>query len=143
MRFLIAISLMLMVAGSPGGAEPARPAYLVIVHPSNRAERLSRKFVADAFFKKVTRWGNDRVIHPVDLPPGAAARRGFSAAVLKRSVKEMKSYWQQVIFSGRGVAPPELATDVEVVRYVLENPGAIGYVSGASDVGAAKVVGVD
>jgi hypothetical protein len=52
----------------------------------------------------------------------------------------VKSYWQQLIFSGRGVPPPELDTEEEVIRYVGRHPGALGYVSSYGEVGGVKVV---
>jgi hypothetical protein len=69
-------------------------------------------------------------------------RRRFCEEVLSRSVAAVKSYWQQLIFSGRAVPPPELDTDEEVVRYVAKYSGAIGYVSGASELSGVKVVAV-
>ena len=44
----------------------------------------------------------------------------------------MKNYWQQLIFSGQDVPPPELKTDDEVIQYVIKNPNSIGYVSSGS-----------
>ncbi len=54
----------------------------------------------------------------------------------------MRSYWQQVIFSGRGLPPPELPDDAVVVAYVLSHRGAIAYVSGDAVVRSAKVLAV-
>jgi hypothetical protein len=62
--------------------------------------------------------------------------------VLKRSVQAVKTYWQQRIFSGRGVPPPELESDDAVVRYVENNPGALGYISGTAALGKTKVLAV-
>jgi hypothetical protein len=62
--------------------------------------------------------------------------------VLKRSVLVVKTYWQQRIFSGRGIPPPELDSDALVVEYVLKHRGAVGYVSGVCELGGAKVLTV-
>lgn len=125
-------------------AAPARaagaPPYRLIVHPSNPYTILDRAFVAEAFLKKTTRWPDGGVIKPVDLPADSPVRKEFSEAVLRRSVQAVKSYWQQLIFSGRDVPPPEMKADEDVLSYVLRNPGAIGYVSGTSAVGDARVV---
>ena len=118
------------------------PPYVVIVNPTNTESVLDRTFVEDAFLKKVTRWKNDDVIHPVDLGPESPVRRRFTEDVLKRSVAAVRIYWQQIIFSGRDIPPPELDTDDEVVKYVLKHPGSIGYISGTASTGGAKVVTV-
>jgi hypothetical protein len=62
--------------------------------------------------------------------------------MLGRPVAAVRSYWQQQIFSGRGIPPPELDGDQAVVKFVLQNEGAIGYVSGNAELGAAKVLAV-
>ncbi len=118
------------------------PQLRIIAHPSNPATSIDRKFLAAAFLKKATLWPDDRVIRPVDAAAQAPVRRAFSDVVLQRSVDSVKSYWQQVIFAGHGVPPPELATDAEIVGYVLRTPGGIGYVSAAADIDGAKVLQV-
>jgi ABC-type phosphate transport system substrate-binding protein len=116
--------------------------YRVIVHAQNPATSVDRAFVADAFLKKTTRWRDGELILPVDLSGDATARRDFTADVLKRSVVAVRSYWQQLIFSGRDVPPPELDSDVAVVKYVREHRGALGYVSSSADVSAIKIISV-
>jgi hypothetical protein len=44
------------------------------------------------------------------------------------------------VFSGRGVPPPELDSEEQVVQFVLKNPGAIGYVSGNTGIEDVRVV---
>jgi ABC-type phosphate transport system substrate-binding protein len=122
-------------------AEPrVLPVYRVIVNPSNPSVALDRSFLEDAFLKKISHWPSDQVIRPVDLESGSRTRRAFSDYVLRRTVDAVKGYWQQRIFSGRDVPPPELDTDDDVVKYVLRYEGAVGYVSGAGDLNGAKVV---
>jgi ABC-type phosphate transport system substrate-binding protein len=101
---------------------------------------VEREFLSDAFLKKTTRWQDDEAIRPVDLRPSSATRKYFSERVHKRSVAAVRSYWQQRIFSGRGVPPPELDDDAAVVRYVLKHPGAVGYVRGDSPLEGAKIL---
>jgi len=116
------------------------PAFRVIVHPSNPVATVDRKFLADAFLKKTTRWSNDQAIRPVDQRSDSAARNRFSEEVLRQPVDAVKNYWQQIIFTGRDVPPPELDSDDDVVKYVLKYPGALGYVSGGASLNGAKVV---
>jgi ABC-type phosphate transport system substrate-binding protein len=136
----IAVALLGLLAAARSRAAP--PAFRVIVNPSNASANLDRKFLTDAFLKKVTRWPGGEPIRPVDLASDSPTRRRFTEEVLGRSVAAVKSYWQQLIFSGRNVPPPELDSDEEVVRYVARYPGAIGYVSGAGEVGGVKILAV-
>jgi len=120
----------------------AEPEIRVIVHAKNPAAKLDKQFVADAFLKKRTRWGNDSAIQVVDLGVKTAARATFSRAMLGRTVDAVRRYWAQLVFSGRGVPPPELGTEADVVAYVAAHPGAIGYVSSGADLVGVKTVEV-
>jgi ABC-type phosphate transport system substrate-binding protein len=142
-RFLLAC-VGLVLGGRPRAAAADKaPAFRVIVNRKNPASRLDRHFVADAFLKKRTRWGNDVPIKPVDLPKKSAVRARFSRDVLGRDVAAVRRYWAQLVFSGRGVPPPELATDEEVIAYVAEHRGAIGYVSGDATIDDVNVVTIE
>ncbi len=112
-------------------------AFRLIVHPTNPLRAAERTLIADAFLKKATRWPAGEMMRPVDLRADSGVRRRFSESVLKRSVGAVRSYWQQRIFSGRDVPPPELESEDVVVAYVAKYPGAVGYVSGGT-----KLVGV-
>jgi ABC-type phosphate transport system substrate-binding protein len=114
--------------------------FQVIVHPDNPVTSTTRAFAADAFLKTTTRWSDGETIRPVDLPASSPVRRAFSETVLKRSLSAVRSYWQQRIFSGRDVPPPELDSDEAVVNYVLAHRGSVGYVTATTKLRSAKVV---
>ena len=78
----------------------------------------------------------------VDQRSTSNARQRFSDSVLRRSVAAVKNYWQQRIFSGRDLPPPELESDEAVVSYVVNHRGALGYVSGSAKLDKAKPVAV-
>jgi ABC-type phosphate transport system substrate-binding protein len=138
---IVALALAALSASVTAGEAPSS-GYQVIVHPRNPAASVDRTFLADAFFENITRWPDGSLIRPVDLRPQETARSAFSRDVLKRSVEAVKAYWQQRIFAGRGVPPPELAREADVLSYVLRHEGAVGYVSGGFDIAGAKAVAV-
>jgi ABC-type phosphate transport system substrate-binding protein len=135
-------AVLLAGSGSRAHADEAAPGFRLVVHPSNAQRSAERAFLADAFLKKTTRWEGGEAIRPVDLRPAAAPRRVFTERVLKRSVGAVRSYWQQRIFSGRDVPPPELETDDDVMAFVAKHPGAVGYVSGASKLKDVKELAI-
>ena len=118
-------------------------AYKVIINPDNPAISLDRSFVRDAFLKKTTEWGDGKALRPVDLSTKFPARDRFTQDVLRKSPSQLKSYWNQQIFSGKGVPPPETDSTSAVIEYVLANPGAIGYLPASTDPGRAKVIKVN
>jgi hypothetical protein len=140
---IVALALALVASATLFAQESATgDAYRVIVHPGNALSSVDRQLLDDAFLKKVRTWPGGEIIRPVDLPLPSAVRRRFSQEVLRRSVEAIRSYWNQRIFSGRDLPPPELASDREVTRYVLRHPGAVGYVSADAALGGAKAIAV-
>ena len=138
---VIATMLSLLLGGTALGQRTSAP-YLVVVHPSNPARSVSRDFLADAFLKKVTRWPNGENIRPVDLRAQSPIRQRFTEEVIGRSLPAVRSYWQQIIFSGRGVPPIEFASEGALLRYVATHRGAVGYVSDAADTRGVEVISI-
>lgn len=138
--------LAVVVTVAVAGADPAaadngkqpEPGFRVIVHPSNPVTSLDRKFVANVFLKKTTRWRDGSVIRPVDQKPRSPTRRRFSKSVIKRSVAAVRSYWRRIVFTGRGVPPPALDGDKKVIEYVRRHRHAIGYVSATAQLEGVK-----
>jgi len=140
---LAAFLAVLLRGASFVGADPrASAGYRIVVNPANPVEAVDHRFLSEAFLKKTTRWPTDVLIRPVDQSTDSVSRRAFSEDVLKRSVAAVKSYWQQLVFSGRGVPPPELEDDGEVIKFVARNPGGIGYVSPGANVAGTKTIPV-
>jgi hypothetical protein len=137
-----ALALLVLATAGTRSLEARGPAsYVIVVSAANPTTSLSRDQASKLFLKKVPTWQNGRDVVPVDLPEGSAVREAFTKDVLRKSVTAVKSYWQQQIFSGRGVPPTEKATDDAVLAYLRANPNAIGYVAANTPLGSgAKVV---
>jgi hypothetical protein len=146
--FCIALAVLVMLYGGVNGtlsqaaAAGETASFVLVAQRENQESVLSRDFLSDAFLKKTTRWRTGDAIRPVDLRADSPVRAAFSASVLRRSVAAVRSYWQQRIFSGRGVPPPEVESDLAVIRYVREHSGAVGYVSAQADTHEVKVLTV-
>lgn len=138
--FLFGGFLGMVVLAAMGPDDAPAQEYKVIVNAANPISALSKDRVSKLFLKKLTRWEDDKSVLPVNLPPESPVRQKFSLEIHGKNIAAIKSYWQQRIFSGQGVPPPEKVTEKEVVNYVQENPGAIGYVSETALVDKIKVL---
>jgi ABC-type phosphate transport system substrate-binding protein len=141
MIVLIAVSIVL--GGSFSIAAEETLAFKVIVHAANPTKQVSKQELSQLFLKKVKQWkDNNEVILPVDLVDNSPIRQKFSEMIHGREVASIKAYWQKQIFSGRGVPPEEKKSDEEVLKYVSENPGAVGYIAEATKIDAYSNVKV-
>ena len=136
--FVLLAGLLALTADP--ASSPAQD-FAVIVNVSNPISTLSKDEVAKLFLKKTISWSSGQSASPVELPVTAKVRESFAREVLNKSVAQVRSYWQQQIFSGRDVPPPEKPTEDEVLAFVRANPNAIGYVSRTANMGrGVKVV---
>ena len=87
-------------------------------------------------------WSGGDTIRPIDLATKFPVREQFVRRVLKKTPAQLKTYWNQQIFSGKGVPPPEAGSPNDVLSYVLAHPGAIGYVPVDVESREAKVIEV-
>jgi ABC-type phosphate transport system substrate-binding protein len=120
----------------------AEQTFKVIVHPDNPLTSIDGDFLRDAYLKKTREWKGDGTIRPVDLSTKFPVRAKFVRDILKKTPNQLKNYWNQQIFSGKGVPPPEAESASAVISYVLKNPGAVGYIPANVDPGGAKVIPV-
>ena len=133
-----AFALALLLTAGPVFGEGFR----LVGNPGIRISSLPRATVAVLFLKKAQKLSDGTHVVVVDQSDKNAARTAFTATVYGKPVDAIKSYWRQQIFSGRDLPPVEKASDDEVLEYVRNTPGAIGYVSDTAAVGGLKTIEV-
>jgi ABC-type phosphate transport system substrate-binding protein len=103
--------------------------FKIIVNAANTGNSIKRSDATDLFLKKATRWGNGVAAVPVDQSATSPLRARFSDAVLGLTVVAVQQHWQRQIAAGRGAPPMVKTSDEQVIAFVKENAGGIGYVS--------------
>ena len=129
-----AVAAVFVLCAAPLKAQQ-EVAYRVVVHVTNPVARLTREQASQIFLRKVLLWDNRKPVLPVDQPADSPVRRAFTKQVHRRTVASVQTYWQQQTFAGLGVAPPERASDTEVLNYIRQFPNAIGYVNADANLG--------
>lgn len=112
----------------------------VITNPGVKEIGLSKSKLADIYLGKLKRFANGMKIQPVDLPANNAAHQKFYREVIKKSDSTVNRYWAKLKFSGKGTPPKTLDDPREVIRWVSNNKGAVGYVDGKYLNKSVKVV---
>jgi TonB family protein len=123
------------------GSADAQDGYRIIVNQANPISRLTRAQISK-FFLEHTTWDDGQPVAAVDLAPTSPIRETFSRDVLGMPASAAFARWRNGAAAGRVDMPPAVASDREVLAYVRLKPGAIGYVSAATDVQGVKVVSV-
>ena len=116
-----------LAAASVFAAEPAD--FKVVVNSANTMTEIDVGNLSRIYLKKTASWPDGSEAFPVDMAPDTELRKEFSKAVHGRDAAAIKSYWQRQIFSGKGTPPMEFSSEEDLLFFVSEMPGAIGYVS--------------
>lgn len=118
-----------------------RGGYKVVVNPSVPLNSISREELSRIFLKKVSKFHDGHSASPVDLPTNSAVRDSFSRDVHGKPTSAIEAYWQQQVFSGREVPPPE-KNEGAALDYVRSNSNGVAYVSASADTDGLRVIGV-
>jgi len=133
-------ALTCVSALGPSSASGQSAAYHIVVNAANPTTALAVKEASDLFLGKAARWADGAAVKPVDQSTVSPVRATFTREVHGKKVDAIVNYWQQMIFSGRGVPPPAKANDQDVLAYVKAYPGGIGYVSPDAPLAGVKVI---
>lgn len=143
-----AAALPLLLAPFTGAAPvdvitPQRDVFVVVVHIDNPVDSISSDELSRIFLKKIRQWESGRTIQVVEQRAAARVRAAFTEEIHRRSVPAVAAYWQQQIFSGRAVPPPERSSDNDILDYVRSSRDAIGYISAGTALGPrVKAIGI-
>lgn len=113
---------------------------VVIVNPKSPTTSMTASQVADIFLGRKTTLPSGATAAAVDQPPSSAVRDPFYLKVTGMNPPQVKAAWSRMVFSGKGTPPKELASSVEVKRFVAANPNAIGYIEKSAVDGSIKVI---
>jgi ABC-type phosphate transport system substrate-binding protein len=137
-------SLKKILAASLAGASllvsvSAWSGVAVIVN-ANNGNTMSASDVTRIFLGKKKTFPDGSEAIPVDQAEGSATRSAFISTVLKKNDQQIKAYWAQLLFTGKGTPPKEVGGSAHVKKLVAENPALIGYIDSGDVDGSVKVV---
>ena len=136
-RLILATALVLLVS------LPVLAGDVVVIANKNVAENALDKGAAERIFLgKKTTWENGDKIVPVTLD-GGDAHADFLKSCVGKTPSQFSAYWKQQIFTGKGTPPRSFKNEADLVKYVSETPGAVGYVSSGASVENVKVIKIE
>lgn len=111
----------------------------VIVHKTN-TNSVVNSDISRIFLGKMKSFKDGSSTVPVNLTSNVALRSEFEQKALGKSSSQVKAYWAKQLFSGKGKPPKELDNDADIINFVSNTPGAIGYIDTQSVNEKVKVI---
>lgn len=135
--FFLLISLPLLLGL---WSTTARAELVVVVNARCGVALMTRNEVINIFFGRSRQFFNGVEAQPVDLADANLDRERFYQALVGKDLSQVDAYWSRQVFSGRTRPPPKVATPDDVIKWVIANPGGIGFVDAAKVDARVRVV---
>ncbi|MEI6146771.1 MAG: phosphate ABC transporter substrate-binding protein [Methylococcales bacterium] len=113
---------------------------VVVVNATSPVTKLDKEQVANLFLGKSSSYPDGSAAVPIEQTDGAPAHDEFHKSVTEKSASQLKSYWSKMIFSGKGTAPKEVASNAELLKLLASNPAMIGYIDKTAVDKSVKVI---
>ncbi len=114
---------------------------VIIVNQNAKPASVSTGDLRDIFQGNVSAFPDGSHVTPVLLKQGSVSD-DFLSLYVGKSDTAFRANWRSLLFSGQGVMPRTLDSEVAVVEYVARTPGAIGYISRSTPHEGVKVLAV-
>jgi ABC-type phosphate transport system substrate-binding protein len=101
---------------------------VIIGNKSVVESKINKQDLKNIFLGKKTTWSDNKKIVFV-TQDNAGVSDQFLSEYVNKSVSQFSSYWKEKVFTGQGTPPKSFASDKELVQFVSQTEGAIGYVS--------------
>jgi hypothetical protein len=139
-NMLLRLCAVIVMCVSTSGAIGNQGRLAIIVHPGNPVTALSQADVMRLFLGKTRAFPNQTPASPVSLAAGNQIRSEFDTLILNKTTNQVRAYWAQQIFTGRGTPPRELGSEADILSHVAKHTDAVGYVSAGQVSSAVKPV---
>lgn len=132
---LAALLFMTLTAFAPAGTEVA-----IIINKENPVEKLTAGEAKLYWLRKIKkRWPElNKNIKPVDRKTKNAEQDAFYAKVLGMSAADVETYFNAKQYESGEKPQDKFSSDAEIIAFVGEEAGAIGFVNVASLTPEAK-----
>ncbi len=132
---LVGIGILLCLTSigivAPGVSSLAQDENPILIANTAVPDRpFSKTEVQNIFLGKVTKIDGAKITFVI-LKSGDV-HTAFLAAYLSRTPAQYTQYWKKLVFSGKGRSPKAIETEDELMEYIAQTAGAIGYIGTAT-----------
>ncbi len=142
MSLLRVLMMGTLIFAAPLWARDLRADQLLVVAGDRfPADTIAVEIVKDAFLGIPVRLSSGLMVKAIDRKtPKPQLKQAFYERVVGRTMTQMKAYWSELIFTGRGFPPPALNDVNELKKALQDSTGALSYVNASEDSKGLKVL---
>jgi ABC-type phosphate transport system substrate-binding protein len=106
---------------------PIAQAADIIINNSVPAYHYSLNDVRAIFTMRLSQWSNGEAIKVFVLPDDHPLHKSFVKGSLNLFPHQLRSIWNQSVYSGTGAAPTQVSSPEEMLQAISNTPNSIGY----------------
>jgi ABC-type phosphate transport system substrate-binding protein len=114
---------------------------IVIGNRSVPVSTLTSREIKMVYLGKMKVWSNGLKVVCARLEDKKTSKR-FLKHYVKKNPRMFKKFWKKQIFTGGGKPPKKFKREKDLVKYVSETKGAVGYISSQSYTDSVKMLSV-
>ncbi|MBN1625650.1 MAG: substrate-binding domain-containing protein, partial [Deltaproteobacteria bacterium] len=131
------IAIMLGISGMAYAGE-----IIVIGNKSISESALKKQDLKNIFLGKKSTWSDNKKI-VFFIQNNSSVSDQFFSEYINKSSAQFSSYWKEKVFTGQGTPPKSFSSDEEMVQFVSQTDGAIGYVSSSEGLDTVKIFTIE
>jgi ABC-type phosphate transport system substrate-binding protein len=134
----IGLACAVLLAGALQAA--ALDGVVVIVNKSVAADRISAAALKDIYIGRTTYWPDGQSVDIAVLDDETGTTDAALNEISGMDASHFKTFWQRMVFSGRGQQPDKIDDVASLVAFVAANKGAIAIVPADADLKGVKIL---
>jgi len=116
-------------------------ATVLVTAKDSKISTVSKQNAKQVYLGKVRTLPDVGPVSRVNLPSSSNEYKRFLKKIIKKSPRQLRSYWSLHIFTGRGGTPPKtLSSKAEVKTWLASTPNGLAYMSSDDLDSSLKVV---
>ena len=116
---------------------------IVIIGHKSAVDSLSKEDIKQIYLGQKTRWKDETKISFVVLKDKKPYKK-FLKKYVRKTLSQYRSYWKMKVFNGTGRMPTSFKHEADLIEYVANTEGAIGFVlSTGIDESRVKIITVN
>ncbi len=113
---------------------------LFIANKNVADEAFAKTDIKNIFLGKKAKWKDRSDIQVAILKDDNEIHNLFLKTYIKKTRSQFRWYWRTILFSGKGLLPKIFQTTEEMIDYVAQTDGAIGYIDDKTNYDNVKIL---
>lgn len=114
---------------------------VIICNPSVKVSTLGKSDVNNIFLGRKSTWDDGTSI-VFAIQKDLDVHKSFLDGFMDKTPSQFVLFWKKIVFTGKGSSPQTVDNDLEMIKFVGETKGAIGYVSAKAGLENVKNISV-